>query len=212
MGNKNMSKMVLPKMISRGVSPKGKETWADGKLNKFRVTEEQYKKLSKREQRMVIAADVIQRLDMGKYRARHGFYLDIPKEARTEVYRQLCNDRDAKKAMAKVKTCGVCARGACFLATLDRVNSLEAYDMRDLEAWAADSSYVSKNGPFTTAQQRVIEACFEKWCNYNPNMHSARRRLRSIMVNIIRNKGEFVGHRGWSKSRSGYGFPAYVKW
>jgi hypothetical protein len=197
-----MSKMVLPKIVKLGRSPAGKRTFTDAKLNAWSVDDAQYNQLSERQQRMVIAADIVARLDARKYIAKQGHYLDLSWEKKCEIDAAIDRARtgglDARTVVReKLPTCGVCARGATFLAVLDRRNSLNIMFANDLTRPFFQSDYLTGEGPFTYDQQLLMEACFEKWVLWNPKMCSPRRRLRSLMMNIISNNGKFVGHLGF---------------
>lgn len=57
---------------------------------------------------------------------------------------------------------------------------------------ASDPTWLSEHGPFSEDQQRVLEACFEGYVDYRPDLYDSHDRLRALMVNLIRNKGSLV--------------------
>lgn len=207
-----MSKqMVLPKIIKLGrLHSNGNPNFTDGVLNDWHVSDAQYKKLTERQQRMVIAADVVALLDSRKITAQHGRYLRFRADTRelSGIVKELPSAKGLvdgrsvmRKVMKKSAACGVCAMGSVFLASLERVNTLkvsaavsewEGVGVRaeaDLRRAASSTDFVAQKGPFSADQQRVMERCFEDTFTWNPSMLAARRRIRSIMMNIISNKG-----------------------
>lgn len=205
-----MSKqMVLPKIIKLGKRHgNGNPNFTDGTLNDWSVSNAQYEQLTKRQQRMVIAADVVALLDSRKIWAMHGRYLRFSADIRelSDIVNALPKERGMvdgrammRKVMKKQRACSVCAMGSVFLASLERVNTLKvsaraseweyAAAESDLRRAASSTDFVARKGPFTADQQRVMERCFEDTSTWNPSMVGAQRRIRSIMMNIISNKG-----------------------
>ena len=139
-----------------------------------------------------LAQDVLNQLDARKFVAQQGWFW-------VEVDRY--SDEDAREFMRKQEHCHVCARGALFLAALEKKNKLTC----DRINFSSDfmSNYVEC---FSQKELYEIEAFFELY-PYRFSVHNeydfvekcdesikymrgetktAEQRLRAIMENIIK--------------------------
>jgi len=107
------------------------------------------------------------------------------------------------KHIQDVPQCGVCAKGAAFIAAVDRFNRLKICFRN---ANGNNTSYYDEGfltEYFSQGQLDEMEAAFEGWPSYRldskfsytgipRNRNKADIRLSMIMQNVIRNNGEFV--------------------
>lgn len=142
--------------------------------------------LTKAEQRVVIAKDLIARLRAKNFIARSGTYLSAPL-----TDKELRNEEAEIRDVLKGKKCKGCQIGGLFLCAVDRHNRLQ------LSTGAMDDSnsmrrYLSKW--FTKQQLFDVEEAFEgglpfmQWAD----RHNDDERMTLIAQNIIKNKGRFV--------------------
>lgn len=165
---------------------------------------------------VVIARDVIARLNAKTFVAKAGWgFLGrrLKKKERNP-------DADARTVL-KGKKCEGCARGALFLAKLDRQNSLKLADLGICAVDPNEDAYcdnTEEDGAqtigvdrhttteylheFVPDQLRLIEAAFERdpqdgyedefaAIQFGEKFKTPSKRLRAICENIIKNKGEF---------------------
>lgn len=147
--------------------------------------------MTKKEQRVLIAKDVIKQLRAGKFVASPGTYFDPSSSAE---FRRVCDITDAQEAVRALKRCDVCARGAVLIAAVDRYNKLEGgYDA----LWSAaasgshdgDREYINRF--FAPRMLANMEAAFEWNPQWLKKYRSATQRLDAIMRNVISNGGDF---------------------
>lgn len=117
--------------------------------------------------------------------------------------------------ITKGKKCEVCARGALFVAAVERFDNL-SFGQLNIDDWDKQhgqgfAPYIWKNYEFrffTRKQIVMIETAFEqslideivvlsdnlldKCRNFAPKVKSAKGRMTAIMKNIVRNQGTFV--------------------
>lgn len=162
-------------------------------------------------QRTIIAQDVIDQVTVYRYNALRGSY--ITKFVATDMD-YLDN---VKEKFEKIRTCAVCALGACFMSAVKFKNSFTFKEIADISTTAifTGNDKVEKIlSIFTSNQLLLIEAAFEKrdcsfFANYlkspadttyeerckayefGDNFNDDNDRLVAIMQNIIDNKGEF---------------------
>jgi hypothetical protein len=167
------------------------------------MTEKQFKQLSWARKRVAIAEDVKKWLNVMKLQP--GVYLDY--------YGSMCNyvtPEDFQKKLRDpnfMKDCAGCARGAMFLSHV-RINNHLSFG--ETFCTGQDFSAAKMQEYFTDKELRRIEMFFEGWAELPSNdpetrakverfvagsmkyPDPAKARLRALMNNIIRNKGEFT--------------------
>lgn len=175
---------------------------------------EKFWALSKPEQRVAIAKDVIKQLDAEFYKAMSGTYFESNIEVpASEVQFQ----KLLKKAKKEGEVCVVCAIGSCFTSAVSLGDSFKVDS--DNESPYVDGIYLSAedmrsellNKVFSKKQQNLIEQAFEgvdnNWADdadfvdctvssataiaFGEKYRDVTERLRAIMENIIKNKGTF---------------------
>jgi len=147
---------------------------------------------TKAEQRVVIAKDLIARLNAQKFIAKSATYLDA------EVPRSTKGVDDAKAVLTTAPCIG-CEIGGLFLCAVDRFNALKLEDAGDVVrgSFAGNcyqmETYLSRWFPKRTLD--AVERAFEGWDRYEgwANKRTPDQRMRAISRNIIRNKGRFIG-------------------
>lgn len=168
-----------------------------------------FAKLDKAGKRVMIAKDILLQLDSKKLIANAGKY--IQRDSLNLKY-----DEDIKANYHKIKECKVCALGACLMATTKFNNKLKFDDIGDsfgeLNLTKTSSLLLDL---FSKKQLLLIECAFEgnqdygdrfsknafgielspmenqKADNFQSNYEGDDERLRTIMENIITNKGTF---------------------
>lgn len=178
-----------------------------------------FSKLSKADQRIAIAKDVILSLRRGQYIAETGRYVNLDEiEIKKDAFDVHYDTKlDIQKTLNKVKMCPVCALGACILSLTRFKNKLKWGDV-GMNGAAMDSPRTKKlfSSLFSPEQLLLIESAFE---GYNPGSDriadqlfdfndltdeqiskveefryrydEPNDRLVAIMKNIIKNKGIF---------------------
>ena len=167
-------------------------------------------KLSKPEQRVAIARDVIKQIDTGFYIAQQGTYLAVGDFSKNIVSEKF--DRVLGSIKRQGGNCDVCGIGACFTSLVrlgDKVNTSDLISENLIESGDNFGDTVMKyklKEVFTPVQLSMIECAFEKSTNFGSaplekriaaenfgciNRFNSTERLISIMRNIIINKGEF---------------------
>lgn len=180
------------------------------------MTRDELLKLSRREQRVVIAKDVLQLLKAQQILASHGGYMSstLPWRVLEEEYDgEEENEilfRDFFQQHSEGETVRVCAIGAAFIAAVDKFNSLSCADLAFADAESEEMiTYLERW--FDEYELRLIEAAFEgQWCADDGVEEEDREeineavgftegifddphaRLTKIMENIIANKGTFA--------------------
>jgi hypothetical protein len=161
-----------------------------------------FTKLSKSEQSVAIAKDVIKQIKAEKYTPTSGWYI-------RGALTRLDNEADVQTNLNV--SCNCCALGASLLSTVKYKNTLK---IEDLYGYNEKNSQFTKmlDSIFTTKQQALIEASFEDGLHLQANLTKGFRlsekdyekcrdfyklyndpedRLIGIMNNIIKNKGVF---------------------
>lgn len=163
---------------------------------------------AKAKERIQIAKDVIAQVKARRFVAECGTYVDVNR--RGDGVAASVGDELSK--LVKGKTCHVCAKGAFFIARLDRKNALEL-SRWDLGSggnryYGADNDlcvdYLS--AAFSMEQLSIIERVFECWRSvgeenwddldrvvaaFEKKYPTPRARLLAIAENIIANSGTF---------------------
>ena len=170
---------------------------------------------TQRRKAIEIARDVLLQLRLKRIKASPGTYLqiDISDEAKTCALDN--GNASFKKSFAQDKNifCRVCAIGAAYIGYINRFNRVT-----NDEAVGASSYWMinTLSAIFSEDQLRLMEAVFEggftsdipDWYWYNEALidtltsnfyekyENNDQRLRAIMINVIRNDGEFrLPHR-----------------
>ena len=130
-----------------------------------------------------LAQDVLKQLECRKFRATHGYFweIELPDEP-----------VDAREFMREKEQCEVCARGALFLAALEKKNNILTNELR--YSLYLESNYLEV---FSEDELYEIEAFFEGFDNRMPDSKSYNYlkkklfpspddRLKAIMENIVK--------------------------
>lgn len=170
------------------------------------ITKEQnlaFRKANKARKRVMIAKDVIRQLDANKIiTADAGYFaidnrVSIPKDGHIDLQAML------KKSETE---CRVCAMGAVFCSLVLYRNKFKSKPNFGYieEDRAAISDYMAD--VFDKDQLSLLECLFEGYSSYGSNglefgshylthkyhLHERNDRLRWLMKNIIKNKGELI--------------------
>lgn len=141
-------------------------------------------------QRMLVAKDIISRVEIGKFVAQRGTYSEIKNY---DVYSSTGGNESAQKVL-RTNKCAVCAKGALVMSWVAMFNNKTVADVLGAE------EIDEVNRIFPRLMRNAMEAAFEKF-RYLTVSHSGtiafndepkRWSLRRIMENIIRNNGDFV--------------------
>ena len=161
-------------------------------------------RVSKAEQRVVIAKDALNQLKLEKYIAQTGRYTSPNLSRELEEKANGDERQQAKPFLLKTTvSCEVCAKGALFLSAIRKYNNAT------VNAVMCDNMRVAEN-IFGKKQFDMIEACFEQWDitvtggdgtvgdpvpdnvqNFGLAYVKNNHRLQAILKNIIKNKGTF---------------------
>lgn len=176
-----------------------------------------FKVMSRAEQRVAIAKDVIAQLDAKKIVARSTYFSPPQKvedKCRARYGDEKVRELDLSEVTAQVK-CEVCGIGAVFLSTVefnDKLKVKEFFSYDPIHGYLSDRDnqveYLGKW--FSSKQLDEIEEYFE---NGSPGCDEAKpwssspiqrevkreKRLRMIMENIISNNGKFDPYKGKHK-------------
>lgn len=173
------------------------------------MTKSNFDKLPIAKQRVIIAKDLIARLDAKKFVADNGYF----KADKISAKVLADTDRQVKEVFGNI-TCRGCEIGGIFAAAVDRYNALKLSDLRARsvkigEIDPADMrAYLSRW--FSKQTLNEIECAFEGW-ETNPDreygdmpnldfrpfeeaFQDPDRRMRLITENIIKN-GDFKPHQ-----------------
>lgn len=150
--------------------------------------------LSLAEQRVIIAQDLIARLNAKTFIAESGTYLEADDRLPDKSDRELL-DTEVRDIL-KGKVCTGCQIGGLFLCAVDRHNKLKLREIGVIENNDCNfRGYLFYWFDFN--QQREMEAAFEGRSEYGDwfDLHSNADRMRLIAENIIAGGGEFDGKR-----------------
>lgn len=177
-----------------------------------------FRKMTKSEQRVTIAKDVIKLLSTKKL-AAYSTYLDlgdldyelseiVDGDERCRTYAEKYAKVDASLVVEQALTtesCQVCGIGSLFVAALRRNDKMPLAKLIDGYAGSArpmEVKYLKKW--FGDAELATVEEYYEQ--NGNSDYDSPIRqeddndkRLKMIMQNIVSNKGRFDPHKGAHK-------------
>ncbi len=165
-----------------------------------------FEKLSKPQQRVAIAKDVLSALKKKKINPKHMSWVLITKAIEQE-FRNASDTTEVKDIINAQEHCECCALGACFIATLNRNGSLPVAALSHIDigngfAHRDVLNYLQRY--FDEPQLEAIESAFEQGVGYYYNGKAAKwrpeltcptKRLRAIMTNIVNNNGRFC----WTK-------------
>lgn len=149
-----------------------------------------FEQLTKAEQRVVIAKDLLVRLKAKKFIAQQGTYLRA-----TLTLKEQSNDGAEVRDVLKNNLCRGCQIGGMFLCAVDRHNKLR---LTDIGGFLGDDapmrSYLRRW--FSKKQLEEVEDAFEGYGDYfDWEVADADERMTQIAKNIIRNGGRFNGRR-----------------
>lgn len=175
--------------------------------NKIKKLNDKFNSLSKAEQRVLIARDVLTEIKAEKYIPKTGSYI---KEMKVKGFIPY-GANSIQKHFDEI-TCNCCALGACLLSTTKFKNKLEFNDVSYITS--SDSQWGLLNDTFSGEQLTMIEYAFEKehsgtrvgesrfrnfldkgtenaCVEFGCRFSDSSDRMIAIMKNIIKNKGEF---------------------
>lgn len=171
---------------------------------KIEKTNKIFKSLSKAEQRVFIAKDVLESLKLKKYKAEHLIYVE------TNTSKA---DEDSKFNQDFVNcddfSCKVCALGAIFTSKVKIANGFESgFDLylynpdlddremrNNLEKYFSRSQLKAIEHAFEGFENDVEDSCKtldSKYKKFHKSYPNADKRMKAIMNNIIKNKGTFI--------------------
>lgn len=164
-------------------------------------------KLTKRERAVAIAKDVIRQLRWLRVAQYH--YLNVQDSDKIEsAIDKVGYDADLRDILPVVrKNCDVCAKAAMLLSkarVFDKVPISEVFSSWGSSIADDDEICSLLSGSFSSKTLSLIEAAFERsrmFAGYTPESIAAeefgdrypdpKKRLRAIMLNVVKNNGEF---------------------
>jgi hypothetical protein len=168
-----------------------------------------FNKLTKPQQRVAIAKDVLKQLALKRLTAKTGAYIDV--QTSVPIKADDAN-KDLSLFLPQIKSCNACALGSMFMCAVgqadkfkvdegfNKQNIIKATNLRDMVIGNQTHAYLGKF--FSNSQLVSIENHFEQGGrsplphSYNSPLYkipgAANQRLTLIMKNIIKNKGTFV--------------------
>lgn len=152
-----------------------------------------FEELTKAEQRVVIAKDLIARLKANEFIAKSNTYLRSP-----ELRGTIENTKELRDVLSGT-VCTGCEIGGLFLCAVDRFNALKLRDAGDLigKSFSGNNyrmeAYLQQWFPAQTLA--AVERAFEGWGRWEKwaEKRTPEQRMRQISQNIIKNKGKFIG-------------------
>ena len=164
-------------------------------------------KETQKEQRVIIAKDVIKTLYAGtSYRASKGGFFIHPSKNRGDLFIDVTENLQSI-IKEKSKTCSVCAKGALMVSTIDKFNECSVIEFKNSHEEIDEGHYLLDYFPknMLDAIEIIFERCHYHWCesiNYSNarllidasretfKKHDSNNILIFIMQNIIDNNGE----------------------
>jgi hypothetical protein len=174
------------------------------------------KKLTKREMGVAVAKDVLEQLRLSRLDVRCGMYMGGRYDSRSGPVAKKISERMIKSPACDLKdvvdlaasSCRVCAKGAAVLSMARLFDNLPA------TLFFRSDGYPLGNNPwkeleavFSWETIQLIEAAFEKSeafacrdtsptlalaaVNFGRRYESPEDRLWAIMLNVVKNRGEF---------------------
>lgn len=176
-------------------------------------TNEQFKKATKAEKRVMIAKDVLAQLKSKRYTAENGVWVSAIYADDNDV----CSSDSVQTLFADkiIEKCYVCALGGLFMSCTNLGNTTTIRDFKH-EASTELGYRIFRdrklsnglNNIFNKSQLKMIEKYFEggggyfsynndsnKFCNHVTRFYekyTETQRLKLIMENIVANNGTFV--------------------
>lgn len=138
-----------------------------------------------RAQRVEVAKDVIAlcRSRQRKIKIDTGAYFDTDYDKEASLLRER-----GQLTAKRLPPCTVCARGALFVASVDRYDRCELSPGDYLSSLVQDRS----EDDWGSKQTKLIESAFEGWLGGDELLPRApKERLIAIMENIVANNGEY---------------------
>ena len=171
------------------------------------MIDEAFTRLSKTEQRVAIAKDVLKQLEAKKIVATSGCYVSLEDhDPDLEVHL----DDQLSELFPKAGLCGVCALGSLFVSMVTKLNACTA---KEVDFCSVNGDIALRGSPYKYLTQlfdidalHEIENAFEGWndWSYEVEDYDGERqtfnlipgdddeRLRVIMQNIVGNSGDFL--------------------
>jgi len=144
------------------------------------VTDDEFTKLSKPEQRVAIARDVMRHLNSGHFIARHEMYIH------TDGAGPKPEDETQVQEVLRARKCRLCAISGIFAATVERCNALTMGEIGfDLGDSLMQMDYLRPY--FNESQLRLIETAFEGRVVHLPGSFELTKRYSSLNVHDLRN-------------------------
>lgn len=161
------------------------------------ITKAEFNKLSRPEQRVIIAQDVLAQLALKKFKPMRGYYCSIKTTQASHAYdiAHFPLKDSAQKLIQSAEVCHVCAKGAMVCAYVSHFNKRTVGDMRNIYS---DTDMINIFGQEMWSE---LEAQFEGddtfrarsvYSLLTPRQRMAsikRKSLKALMQNIIKNKG-----------------------
>lgn len=146
-----------------------------------RASNAAFAKMTPEQKKVTVAKDVLEQLRVGRLVATNGTYLKSP----TFDGGELDDGDDLREAFKKMESCDVCAIGAVFVATVDRLDKLTVGDL-DYRYCATDDTmrqYLDREGVFTQEELEAMENAFE-WGAFS-QANDSRTRMEEVMNAIV---------------------------
>lgn len=159
-----------------------------------------------------VARDVLDQLRLKRYKAIQGFYVQIEG---VNIEEPLENGKESFKTFFKKQkqvSCNVCALGSCFVSLVNIKNECSMQDIAFSDT-AQDLTFDRLEPLFGANNMNLMESAFEcetmrnvnneDWhedfsdemleaaSDWGQQWQDDNERLRQIMLNVIRNKGDF---------------------
>lgn len=173
-------------------------------MNKNKIP---FKKLSKPEQRVAIAKDALKRLETGQYVAQKGHWLSFL----SDLY-DLPANASLQPLILQGINCKVCALGGLLGSRIALANAATKGELSFINSFSDDKVFPKLRTYFTMEQLKQMEIAFElgrgsydywHWTKKKQQPYEAAvifgkrhqdntKRLKAILKNLIKNKGEFI--------------------
>lgn len=166
----------------------------------FTISKRKFDALSKKEQRMAVVQDVLDRIKLGQLKPEHLTFCYIKTPARLKGVMQV-----SELLKTTETTCQVCAKGGLFLSYIGIVNSYERNGVMSSNNDAKEMELLSK--VFSKKQLTMIETAFERsdfdineelggntidaCITFGEKFDTAEERLDAICKNMLANEGLF---------------------
>jgi len=146
------------------------------------MTDDEFTKLSKPEQQVAIARDVMRHLNSGHFIARHEKYMHTDGGGPDGPV--IVTDTQVQTVL-RARKCRLCALGGIFAATVERYNELTMGEMNfDLGDSAMQLNYLRPY--FDESQLRLIETAFEGRVVRVPGSFELAERYSELSIHDLR--------------------------